>query len=42
MFYQDFGEIMMNAPVIGLEFTRYLPVALVPFVLLQVRPLCAM
>ena len=37
VFYQDFGEIMMRAPVIGLEFTRYLPVALVPFVLLQVR-----
>lgn len=38
VFYQEFGEIMMRAPVIGLEFTRYLPVALVPFVLLQVCP----
>lgn len=36
VFYQEFGEIMMRAPVIGLEFTRYLPIALVPFVLLQV------
>ena len=37
MFYHEFGAIMMRAPVIGLEFTRYLPLALVPFVLLQVR-----
>ena len=37
VFYHEFGEIMMRAPVIGLEFTRYLPLALVPFVLLQVR-----
>ena len=36
VFYREFGEIMMRAPVIGLEFTRYLPLALVPFVLLQV------
>ena len=37
VFYHEFGEIMMRAPVIGLEFTRYLPLALVPFVLLQAR-----
>ncbi len=40
MFYHEFGAIMMRAPVIGLEFTRYLPLALVPFVLLQVWSCC--
>ncbi len=40
MFYHEFGAIMMRAPVIGLEFTRYLPLALVPFVLLQVCCRC--
>ena len=42
VFYHEFGEIMMRAPVIGLEFTRYLPLALVPFVLLQVHSRCAL
>lgn len=36
VFYDEFGRIMMNAPVIGLEFTRYLPVVIVPYALLQV------
>jgi len=40
VFYHEFGAIMMRAPVIGLEFTRYLPLALVPFVLLQVCCRC--
>lgn len=36
MFYDEFGRIMMNAPVVGLDFTRYLPVIIVPYALLQV------
>mmetsp|Transcript_8614 Transcript_8614/g.25881 ORF Transcript_8614/g.25881 Transcript_8614/m.25881 type:complete len:758 (+) Transcript_8614:498-2771(+) len=36
VFYREFGAIMMKAPVIGLEFTRYLPVVIVPYALLQV------
>ena len=35
VFYREFGAIMMEAPVIGLEFTRYLPVVIVPYALLQ-------
>jgi hypothetical protein len=37
VFYDEFGRIMMNAPVVGLDFTRYLPVIIVPYALLQVR-----
>ena len=37
VFYREFGAIMMEAPVIGLEFTRYLPVVIVPYALLQAR-----
>jgi hypothetical protein len=36
VFYDEFGRIMMNAPVVGLDFTRYLPVIIVPYALLQV------
>lgn len=38
VFYDEFGRIMMNAPVVGLDFTRYLPVIIVPYALLQVGP----
>lgn len=36
VFYDEFGRIMMNAPIVGLDFTRYLPVIIVPYALLQV------
>ena len=39
VFYDEFGRIMMNAPVVGLDFTRYLPVIIVPYALLQVGAL---
>jgi hypothetical protein len=37
VFYDEFGRIMMNAPIVGLDFTRYLPVIIVPYALLQVE-----
>ena len=36
VFYDEFGRIMMSAPIVGLDFTRYLPVVIVPYALLQV------
>lgn len=37
VFYTEFGHIMWSAPVVGLEFTRYLPIVIVPYALLQAR-----
>jgi hypothetical protein len=34
VFYQEFGVLMMRQPLIGWDFTTYLPVALVPYMLL--------
>eukprot|EP00884_Botryococcus_braunii_P007317 jgi/Botrbrau1/16587/Bobra.0068s0018.2 len=34
VFYREFGQGMMRQPVIGLDFTTYLPLGLVPYVLL--------
>lgn len=36
VFYQEFGVLMMHQPLIGWDFTTYLPVALVPYMLLLV------
>lgn len=33
-FYAEFGELMMRQPVIGLDFQSYLPIAIVPYMLL--------
>ena len=35
-FYAEFGELMMRQPVIGLDFQSYLPIAIVPYMLLLV------
>lgn len=34
VFYEEFGELMMEQPVIGLDFQTWLPVAIVPYILL--------
>jgi hypothetical protein len=34
VFYQEFGVLMMHQPLIGWDFTTYLPIALVPYILL--------
>ena len=33
-FYAEFGELMMRQPVIGLDFQSYLPIAILPYMLL--------
>ncbi len=35
-FYAEFGELMMRQPIIGLDFQSYLPIAIVPYMLLLV------
>lgn len=34
VFYDEFGRLMMDQPLIGFSFTTYAPAALVPYVLL--------
>ncbi|KAK9804797.1 hypothetical protein WJX72_005995 [[Myrmecia] bisecta] len=34
VFYSEFGQLMMRQPVIGLDFTTYAPIAIVPYMLL--------
>lgn len=34
VFYEEFGVLMMHQPLIGWDFTTYLPIALVPYILL--------
>ena len=34
VFYDEFGRLMMDQPLIGFNFTTYAPAALVPYVLL--------
>ncbi|CAL5224711.1 g7442 [Coccomyxa viridis] len=34
VFYEEFGVLMMHQPLIGWDFTTYLPAALVPYILL--------
>lgn len=36
MFYEEFGVLMMRQPLIGWDFTTYLPAALVPYMLMLV------
>ena len=36
VFYDQFGRLMMDQPVIGFAFTTYAPIALVPYVLLLI------
>ena len=36
IFYEEFGVLMMHQPLIGWDFTTYLPAALVPYILLLV------
>lgn len=36
VFYEEFGVLMMHQPLIGWDFTTYLPVALVPYMLMLV------
>lgn len=36
VFYEEFGILMMHQPLIGWDFTTYLPVALVPYMLMLV------
>lgn len=33
-FYAEFGELMMRQPLIGLDFQSYLPIAILPYMLL--------
>ena len=34
VFYEEFGVLMMHQPLIGWDFTTYLPVALLPYMVL--------
>ena len=36
VFYEEFGVLMMHQPLIGWDFTTYLPAALVPYIVLLV------
>ena len=36
VFYSQFGELMMRQPVIGLDFQSWMPLAIVPYMLMLV------